>query len=119
VEEHLLSERFWTTVAPPSVARGEPSFSLSEHLFGLRRYWRGPTWINSAWLVWLGLLRLEYLDEAATLARGIERALLQSGLRESYNPYDARGLGATNFAWSTLALELLEQDPNARNSYLG
>jgi hypothetical protein len=119
VEEHLLSERFWTTIAPPSVARDEPSFSLSEHVFGLRRYWRGPTWINSAWLVWLGLVRLEYLDQAATLAGGIERALLQSGLRESYNPYDARGLGATNFAWSTLALELLEPDPNARNSYLG
>ena len=27
---------------------------------GIHRYWRGPTWINAAWLVWLGLLRLGY-----------------------------------------------------------
>jgi glycogen debranching enzyme len=119
VEEHLLSKRFWTAVAPPSVATDEPSFSLREHVLGLRRYWRGPTWLNSAWLVWLGLVRLDYLDEAATLARGIERAVLQSGLRESYDPDDARGLGARNFAWSALAVEMLDPDPNARNSYLG
>src|SRR5205814_2005423 len=68
VEEHLLSSRFWTPLAPPSVAADEPSFSLREHSIGLRRYWRGPTWINSAWLVWLGLVRLGYAEQAATLA---------------------------------------------------
>ena len=41
-------KRFWTAVAPPSVATDEPSYSLEEHTLGLRRYWRGPTWINSA-----------------------------------------------------------------------
>jgi glycogen debranching enzyme len=119
VEEHLLSERFWTAVAPPSVATDEPSSSLREHVLGLRRYWRGPTWINSAWIIWLGLVRLGYRDEAATLARAVERAVLASGLREFYDPYDGRGMGAHSFAWSTLALELLEPDPGARNSHLG
>jgi hypothetical protein len=119
VEEHLLSERFWTAVAPPSVATDEPSFSLREHVLGLRRYWRGPTWINSAWMIWLGLVRLGYRDEAATLARAVERAVLANGLREFYDPHDGRGMGADSFAWSTLALELLEPDPGARNSHLG
>jgi hypothetical protein len=119
VEEHLLSERFWTAVAPPSVATDEPSFSVREHFLGLRRYWRGPTWINSAWFVWLGLVRLAYRQEATTLAHGIERAVLRSGLRESYHPHDGRGTGARDFAWSTLALEMLEPDPNARESHLG
>lgn len=118
VEEHLLSEQFWTTVAPPSVATDEPSFSLREHFRGLRRYWRGPTWMNSAWLLWLGLVRLGYPAEAATLARGIEHAVLQSGLREFYDPHDGRGGGASNFAWSALALELLEPDPGACSSHL-
>ncbi len=59
--EYLFDEqRFWTEVPVPSVALGEPSFSLQEHFDGLRRYWRGPTWINSAWLVWRGLVRLGY-----------------------------------------------------------
>ncbi len=119
VEEHLLSKRFWTAVAPPSVATDEASFSLREHVVGLRRYWRGPTWINSAWIIWLGLVRLGYRDEAATLARGVEHAVLQSGLREFYDPRDGRGMGAESFAWSTLALELLEPDQAARESHLG
>jgi hypothetical protein len=118
VEEHLLSESFWTNVAPPSVATGEPSFSLREHTLGLRRYWRGPTWVNSAWLVWMGLVRLGYDERASELARGIEQAVLASGLREFYDPVDAGGMGARDFAWSTLALELLEPDATARTSYL-
>jgi hypothetical protein len=119
VEEHLLSERFWTAVAPPSVATDEPDFSLREHVLGMRRYWRGPTWINSAWLIWLGLVRLDYRKQAAALARGIERAVLESGLREYYDPFDGRGMGARSFAWSSLAVELLDPDPAARNSHLG
>jgi len=119
VEEHLLSPRFWTAVAPPSVATDEESFSLHEHTLGLRRYWRGPTWVNSAWLIWLGLVRLGYDEHAETLARALQRAVLQSGLREFYNPHDARGMGAREFAWSTLALEMAEPDPAARESYLG
>jgi hypothetical protein len=119
VEQHLLSERFWTRVAPPSVATDEPSFSLREHTLGVRRYWRGPTWINSAWLVWLGLLRLGYDEHAATLARGVQLAVLGSGLREFYGPGDGSGMGAADFAWSALALELLDPDPAAARSHIG
>jgi hypothetical protein len=118
VEEHLLSDRFWTRLAPPSVATDEPSFSLREHALGLRRYWRGPTWVNSAWLLWLGLVRLGYHDHAAELTRGIERALLQNGLREFYDPFTGAGMGAREFAWSALALEMLEPDADAVRSYL-
>jgi hypothetical protein len=108
VEEQLLSERFWTAVAPPSVATDEPSFSLREHTLGLRRYWRGPSWINSAWLVWIGLVRLGYDEQASALAHGVQAAVLEHGLREFYGPHDGRGMGAKDFAWSALALELLE-----------
>ena len=118
VEEHLFSERFWTNVAPPSVATDEPSFSLHEHERGLRRYWRGPTWVNSAWLLWLGLVRLGYHERADTLASGIENAVDHSGLREFYDPFDGEGMGARDFAWSTLAVEMLEPAEAARTSYL-
>ena len=118
VEEHLLSERFWTSVAPPSVATDERCFSLRERTLGLRRYWRGPAWVNSAWLMSLGLLRLGYDEHAHVLARGVERAVLGSGLREFYDPFDGAGMGARNFAWSALALEMLEPAAPARTSYL-
>jgi len=105
----LLDERrFHTPVGPPSVSLDEPSFSLREHFNGLRRYWRGPTWVNSAWLVWRGMVRLGYEQQAATLARGITEAVAREGLREFYDPHDGRGMGAEDFAWSALALELLD-----------
>ncbi len=107
--EYLLDEqRFWTEVPVPSVALGEPSFSLRERFDGLRRYWRGPTWINSAWLLWRGLVRPGYEEDAATLARAITETVSREGLREFYDPHDGRGMGAGDFAWSALALELLD-----------
>ena len=63
VEEHLLNAReFLTPVAPPSVSVAERSYDPSGGRGPIRRYWRGPTWINSAWLVWLGMRRLGYLE---------------------------------------------------------
>jgi hypothetical protein len=106
---YLLDERrFWTAVAPPSVSLDEPSFSLREHFDGLRRYWRGPTWVNSSWLLWRGLVRLGYEQQAATLARATTETVARDGLREFYDPHHGRGMGAEEFAWSALALELLD-----------
>jgi hypothetical protein len=119
VEEHLLDPaEFWTPVAPPSVSASEPSFEPGGGHRLIRRYWRGPTWVNSAWLVWLGLLRLGYADEAGKLAEGICRAVEAEGLREYYDPRDGAGLGAVDFAWSALVTELAEPDPAAPGSYL-
>ena len=119
VEEHLLDpERFWLPVAPPSVPANDPTFSRRESTLGIKRYWRGPTWINAAWLVWLGLNRLGYTDEAETLSAGLASAVGISGLREYYDPYDGKGMGATDFAWSSLIIEMLDPDSRARGSYL-
>jgi Glycosyl hydrolase family 63 C-terminal domain len=108
---HLVDAgRFWTPVAPPSVALDEPAFSLREHFDGLRRYWRGPTWINSAWLIWRGLVRLGYDEHAAAIARSVTDTVSREGLREFYDPHDGRGMGAKDFAWSALALDLLDPD---------
>jgi hypothetical protein len=112
VEEHLLDEReFLTPVAPPSVSISEPSYDPTGGRGPIRRYWRGPTWINSTWLTWLGLHRLGYLEEADRLAAGAIAAVARSGLREYYDPRDGTGEGAKDFAWSALIAELAEPDP--------
>lgn len=106
VEQHLLEEReFLTPVAPPSVAASEPSFEPGGGRGPIRHYWRGPTWVNAAWLVWLGMRRLGYAQAAKRLAAGLIGAVEREGLREYYDPRDGTGLGAKDFAWSALVTE--------------
>ena len=119
VEEHLLDpKKFWLPVPPPSVSAADPSFSRRDHFLFLRRYWRGPTWLNAAWLLWLGLVRLGYTDHANQMADRLAGAVGQAGLREYYDPYTGRGMGATDFTWSALVMELLQPDDGARTSYI-
>jgi Mannosylglycerate hydrolase MGH1-like glycoside hydrolase domain len=109
IEEHLLDPaRFWLPVPPPSVSAGDHHFSRGDRFLFLRRYWRGPTWVNAAWLLWLGLARLGYRDEAAELGRRVGQAVLSQGLREYYDPYTGAGMGARDFSWSSLVLEMVD-----------
>jgi hypothetical protein len=119
VEEHLLDPRkFWLPVPPPSVSADEPRFSRHDRLLFVRRYWRGPTWINAAWLLWLGLVRLGYMDEAAELGRRLSGAVGEAGLREYYDPHTGRGMGAEHFSWSSLVMEMADPDPQAGASHI-
>jgi mannosylglycerate hydrolase MGH1-like protein len=107
IEEHLLNAReFLTPVAPPSVAARERSYEPDGGRGPIRRYWRGPTWINTAWLCWLGLRRLGYDREAEQMASGLIGAVEREGLREYYDPRTGKGLGARDFAWSALVAEM-------------
>jgi hypothetical protein len=119
VEEHLLDPaEFLTPVAPPSVAASEPSYAPEGDHGLIRRYWRGPTWVNTAWLAWIGLRRLGYHQEAEALAAGLIGAVEREGLREYYDPRDGTGLGAVDFAWSALIAEMADPAPEADASYL-
>jgi hypothetical protein len=112
VEEHLLDEsRFWSAVPPPSVAITDPKFSTNDQGFlRPRRYWRGPTWVNAAWMLWMGLVRLGYAEQADELVARVGGAVARSGLREYYDPFTGAGMGATDFGWSSLIMELTEAD---------
>jgi hypothetical protein len=113
VEEHLLNpDRFWLPFPPPSVAADEPRFSRRDRFLLLRRYWRGPTWINAAWLLWLGLVRLGYHEAAEEMARRLGRAVAAQGLREYYDPFTGQGMGARDFSWSALLLEMIGALPS-------
>ena len=53
-------------------------------------------------------MRLGYDEHAAAIARAITTTVSREGLREFYDHHDGRGMGAEHFAWSALALELLD-----------
>jgi hypothetical protein len=52
------------------------------------------------------------------LASRLAGTIRAEGLREYYDPYTGRGMGATDFGWSTLALEVVEPGADAGYSYL-
>jgi hypothetical protein len=119
VEEHLLDPaKFWLDVPPPSVAATERSFEPGRGPGPKRRYWRGPTWVNAAWMLWLGLVRLGYEAEARHMAERLGATVAREGLREYYDPRTGEGLGARDFAWTSLILELADPDPLAATSHL-
>lgn len=76
-----------------------PSFAPAAPEFDPVRYWRGPSWINLAWLVWQGL-KDRRPDLAAILADGMISAVTTSGFHEYFDPFTLRGHGSGDFSWS-------------------
>jgi hypothetical protein len=53
------------------------------------------------------------------MADRLTETVLRQGLREYYDPYTGEGLGAMEFAWTSLICELVEPDFGAAElSYL-
>ncbi len=105
VEEQLLVERRY--LAPcgiPSVSREEPTFKPG---FAWWRCWRGPAWVNTAWLLVPPMRELGYVAQADRIVDSLVLAADRDGLREYYNPITSRGLAARDFGMSTLLIDLL------------
>jgi glycogen debranching enzyme len=64
------------------------------------RYWRGPVWMNTNWLLERGLRRYG-AAAAADRVRADSLALLErEGFSEYFNPHTGAGRGSDGFAWS-------------------
>ncbi len=104
VEEHLLDPRRYAAACGiPSVSMQEPSFNPRWDRF---RCWRGPSWVNTAWLLDPSLRALGYERHADHVTTSLVTAAMRDGLREYYDPLTGRGLGARGFGWSALLAEL-------------
>jgi glycogen debranching enzyme len=85
-----------------------PSCEVRALEFDRSTYWRGPSWVNTNWLLWQaavlhGLEGLESMLAASTL-----RLVRQAGFRECFDPFDGMGRGCRDFSWSAaLTLDLL------------
>jgi glycogen debranching enzyme len=95
-------ESFGTSYPIPSVPQNSPWFSPL-------RYWQGPTWVNTNWLVIDGLRQHGYHEEAAVLATRTVEMVERAGCYEYFNPIDGKGIGAKNFSWTAaLTLDLMQ-----------
>jgi hypothetical protein len=107
VEEHLLHPgRYRVATGIPSVALSEPTFNPR---FALWRCWRGPSWMNTSWLLVPPMIELGYRAEAERIVRSLELAVDRHGYREYYNPLTGRGLAARGFGFATLLIDLLAE----------
>ncbi|MEU7339553.1 trehalase family glycosidase [Streptomyces sp. NPDC007074] len=85
-----------------------PSYDLTGHAFDPQRYWRGPAWFNTAWLVHHGLRTHSLHSTAARLREGILTEAARSGFAEYIDPVTGDARGTRNFSWTAaLALDLL------------
>jgi neutral trehalase len=84
-----------------------PSVPLNSKHFDQFRYWQGPTWINTNWLIVQGLERYGYKAEAALLRRKSLQLVEEHGFYEYFSPLDGTPAGAKNFSWTAaLAIDL-------------
>ncbi|MFF6999169.1 hypothetical protein ACFY93_30050 [Streptomyces sp. NPDC008313] len=95
-------------------ARLVPSYDLTGDAFDPDRYWRGPSWFNTAWLVERGLRRHGERDRAAALREEFLKCAARTGFAEYVTPRTGEGRGARGFSWTAaLTLDLLhEPDPS-------
>ncbi|MFH8463490.1 MGH1-like glycoside hydrolase domain-containing protein [Streptomyces sp. NPDC017991] len=85
-----------------------PSYDLTGHAFDPHRYWRGPAWFNTNWLVERGLRLHGELSHAAGLRGALLETADTSGFAEYVDPYTGEACGALGFSWTAaLTLDLL------------
>jgi hypothetical protein len=87
-----------------------PTVPTDDARFREEAYWKGPTWVNTNWLVVEGLLArgdTHFADELA--ARTIE-LVDGAGCFEYFSPLNGDGYGAREFSWTAaLVLDLLNR----------
>ncbi|MFF3962782.1 hypothetical protein ACFYZI_14535 [Streptomyces griseorubiginosus] len=85
-----------------------PSYDLLGEAFDAHRYWRGPAWFNTAWLVERGLRTHGERQQADALRESALELAAATDFAEYVDPYTGEGCGAAGFSWTAaLALDLL------------
>lgn len=102
VEKHLLDKnQFWLKYPVPTVSANEPSFNPSG-------FWRGPTWIATNWFIFKGLQDYGFDDLAKKIRKTSIDLVENQGFFEYFNPETGQGLGARDFTWGTLVVDMIK-----------
>ena len=102
---HLRDPQTFALPYPiPSVAATEPTF-IPGNAHGF--IWRGPSWINTNWLLGEGLRAHRAEDLRQNLLTQTCAMIEQSGFREYYHPYTGEGYGSQDHSWSTIVVDML------------
>ncbi|MET8562021.1 hypothetical protein ABZV75_16050 [Streptomyces flaveolus] len=100
------------TVRGPHFSVGDrtrlvPSYDLLGEAFDPHRYWRGPAWFNTSWLLERGLRTHGETAAADALRQAVLDLADATDFAEYVDPYTGEACGATGFGWTAaLALDL-------------
>ena len=92
---------------PRGVHRGEQSYRPDG-------YWRGSTWPQLSYLLWIAATEAGREELAAGLGQRLVVGTLASGWAEYWNPETGQGLGARPQSWAGLA-HVVARAQNAGN----
>ena len=110
VTEHLANPAEYAPGGDPATVVGVPTTPKNSPVFDPRRYWRGPVWVGTNWLVIQGLRRYGDADRAATLRQQTLDLVAGAGFREYFDPRNGEGYGTGGFSWAAaLTLDLLNE----------
>lgn len=102
VSNYLLNPiSFSAKYSVPTVSQDELSYSPNG-------FWRGPVWMATNWFIYKGLLQYGFNDEARKIKERSISLIERSGFREQFNPETGEGLGAEDFTWGTLVVDMDE-----------
>ncbi|WP_371580368.1 hypothetical protein [Streptomyces sp. NBC_01314] len=115
-----ITDALVRTVHGPHFGLGDttrlvPSYDLTGEAFDPHRYWRGPAWFNTNWMLERGLRLHGELGRADALRAALLETAGASGFAEYVDPYTGEACGALGFGWTAaLALDLLHQDDHGQ-----
>lgn len=101
VSKYLKGKDFKTKFIVPSVATDESSYDPEG-------FWRGPIWMAVNWFVYKGLKKYKFDEMAKQVYKSSLNLIEKSGFREYYHPQTGQGLGARDFTWGGLVLDMYE-----------
>jgi glycogen debranching enzyme len=100
--DRLRNDAWWPAHPVPSIATDAPEFDP-------RRYWAGPTWVNTNWIVIEGLRHRGETALADEIRRRTVALVARYGCAEYFSPRTGAPLGANGFSWTAaLTLDLAE-----------
>lgn len=86
-----------------------PSVPLNSKRFKEDKYWQGPTWLNSNWLIIQGLREYGFNEQADSLTKISIEMVEKSGSYEYFSPLDGSPKGARDFSWTAaLTIDLIK-----------
>jgi hypothetical protein len=108
VVARLRSAHFRAAGPPP---RGVTTYDALAGDFDPRRYWRGPIWINTNWLLARALRQHGEHELASAIDASTLGLVARAGFHEYFDPLTGEGLGSDAFSWTAaLVLDLLKEE---------